>query len=697
MSDVPAIGLKSCYFPSVLNTSDSDIIADFFVPALKASVRYDRGVGFFSAGWLRVAAEGMVDLAANNGQARWVTSPVLNKADWEAMQMGAAARHDEVLRQIIERAAKEMEQTLKRETLTALAWLVADGILDFKLALPRNKLDGEFHDKFGIFTDGQGDRISFNGSYNDSVQGIRNYESIKVFRSWKPVFADIVQADAERFERLWDNRDPNVQVFDLPRAARERIVRLRASDRPYPEPDWKKLRQLRQERSLYFVRRPSPPLLPSHITLHNYQMQSIESWFDHGCRGLLEMATGTGKTITALAASVRLLEREGQLAIVIACPYAHLIGQWKTVVEAFGYEHVLAVDSSRSWADQLANELLDLRAGFTKSLVVLVTHATFSNDKFTQIISSETVPLLLIVDEVHAVGSPKRRQGLLERYGYRLGLSATPQRWFDKEGSAVLCDYFGDTVFQLPLAEAIPDFLVPYEYYPFFAELTDDELKEYQQMTRKLIRRAYTVDDAEADELLELYSIFRQRIIKRAENKYRCFEQILDSLQSPNHTLVYCSTDSPEQMQRVQEILNSRGIVQSRFTGEEPPEERKELLASFASGHHEILVAMKCLDEGIDVPSTRTAILLASSTNPRQFIQRRGRVLRKAEGKDRAVIFDIIIVPTLQGPLDNETLELEKQILNRELERYDEFAALALNSVHALNKIGPIKRQYLIK
>jgi superfamily II DNA or RNA helicase len=150
-------------------------------------------------------------------------------------------------------------------------------------------------------------------------------------------------------------------------------------------------------------------------------------------------------------------------------------------------------------------------------------------------------------------------------------------------------------------------------------------------------------------------------------------------------------------MRRVQGILNSRGIVQSRFTGEELTEQRKDLLESFASGSHEMLVAMKCLDEGVDVPSTRTAVLLASSGNPKQFIQRRGRVLRKAEGKDKAVIFDIIVVPTLDGPLAEETLELERRILKRELQRYDEFAALALNDIHALNKIGPIKRQYLIK
>lgn len=688
--------LSKLKFPAVIDTSNHDIIRDFFVPALQNSVRYDRGVGFFSAGWLRIAAKGMATFAGNSGYARWVTSPILSKEDWQALQLGESARYDKVLHQVLERNLDDLEQALEQDTLSTLAWLVADGILDFKIALPRNKLErGDFHDKFGIFTDEKGIQVSFNGSYNDSIQGTRNYESIKIFCSWEPSFAPLIKADQERFDKLWSNLDPNVRVFDLPEAARKRIIQLRTKTRPYPDVDWERLDSFKDHHVKYQVTYPSVPL---QIELRDYQVQAIQAWFKEGCRGLFEMATGTGKTITALAASIELFKREGRLIIVIACPYTHLINQWAGVVEEFGYNYVLAYGAIGSWANEVTNNLLDLRAGFVKNLVVLTTHDTLSNESFTEIIENEsTSPQLLIVDEVHSVGSPKRRSGLLDCYDYRLGLSATPQRWFDEEGTTALFDYFGDTVFELPLADAIPDFLVPYEYYPFFVELTTEELEEYQKMTQRIIRRACSVEDPKNDEALGLYSIFRQRIIKRAKNKYRCFEDILDSLESYDHTLVYCSPDSPEQMRRVQEILNERGIVQSRFTGDESSEERKKLLWSFAKGHHQMLVAMKCLDEGVDVPSTRTAILLASSGNPKQFIQRRGRVLRKDEGKDKAIIFDIIVVPTLNGSLNEDTLKIERRILRRELQRYDEFATLAMNSLYALNQIGPIKRQYLIK
>ncbi len=207
--------LKNIVLPPFIDTSRNDIINDFFNPALACAVKYDRGVGFFSAAWLRIAAEGMAAFAVNKGRARWVTSPILSESDWEALQRGDAARQDEILKAALDVNLDDLEKSLEEETLSALAWMVADGVLDFKLAMPRNKLDkGEFHDKFGIFTDGEGNQVSFNGSYNDSIQGTRNYESIKIFCSWEPVLSLLVNADAERFERLWTNNDLNVQVFN---------------------------------------------------------------------------------------------------------------------------------------------------------------------------------------------------------------------------------------------------------------------------------------------------------------------------------------------------------------------------------------------------------------------------------------------------------------------------------------------------
>jgi superfamily II DNA or RNA helicase len=605
--------------------------------------------------------------------------------------VGDAARTDPLLRAVLRRNIAELGEMLERDTLSALAWMVADEVLTFKLALPHKKLaGGEFHDKFGVFTDAEGNQLSFNGSYNESIQGTRNYESIRIFSLWEPAFARLVQADVARFERLWRNEDPNVRVFDLPEAAREEILKLREGERPYPEPSWVKLKRFKEEPLTY---QHTKPRIPTKITLRPYQEEAIDAWFKNGNHGLFEMATGTGKTITALAASIQLLEREKRLVIVISSPFIHLVSQWAENVEQFGYRYLTIPGTHRKWHNVLANELLDFSANYIDTLVILTTHDTFANPRFWEILEEKPLPLLLIADEVHELGAEKLKLGLRENYRYRLGLSATPQRYFDDEGTDYLFSFFSGTVFEFSLADAIPEYLTPYDYYPYFVELSGDELESYYEVTKKLSRRAFLRDDEE-DETLQLYLILRQQIIVNAEAKYSCLANIISSLPDLSHTLVYCS---PEQIDRAQAELNAQQIIQHRFTFEEDLGERERLLNSFSRGQHQVLVAMKCLDQGVDVPATENAIIMASTGNPKQFIQRRGRILRKYPGKKKASIYDIIVVPTLDGKLEPQTLELERKILRKELRRYNEFARLALNSTHALNKIAPIKRKYLLR
>jgi len=225
--------LRDLNIETVMDTSKHNLTTQFFTPLLSNSVRYDRGVGFFSSGWLRINGDGMTVFANNGGKARWITSPILDESDWQALQMGDAAREDFTLRMALKRNIALLSEGIQRDVLSALAWMVADEIITFKLAVPQEKLDqGDFHDKFGAFTDAQGNQIAFNGSYNDSIQGTRNFESITIFSSWEPKFSLIVQQITDRFERLWNNAEPNVRVYDLPEAAREQILRLRTGTRP---------------------------------------------------------------------------------------------------------------------------------------------------------------------------------------------------------------------------------------------------------------------------------------------------------------------------------------------------------------------------------------------------------------------------------------------------------------------------------
>lgn len=684
--------LRDLNLVSVMDTSSHNFIRDFFVPLLKNSAFYDRGVGFFSSGWLRLTSEGMTNFADNGGRARWITSPILDEADWAALLVGSAARSDLILRNVLEKNIINLAETLEKDTLSALAWMVADEIITFKLALPYDKLErGDFHDKFGIFTDSRGDCVSFNGSYNDSIQGNRNYESIKIFCSWQSAeFNNLVQDDLQRFERLWNNRDPNVKVFALPEAARERILRLRVGERPYKEPDWVKSHRIHESSSAYKI---AGPTIPASITLRDYQKEGIHSWFEHQCQGLLEMATGTGKTITALAGSVQLFKREEQLAVIIAVPYQHLVDQWYEDAKAFGYRPILAYKSKTRWLVELNHQVMEYNAGYRQTISIITTHTTFISADFQESITRLKKQVLLIADEVHHLGAEASRWSYPEHIGFRLALSATPDRWFDDEGTAALRAYFGKTIFSFPLEKAIGVSLTPYYYYPYLVPLNEKELEEYQKLSLKIARLVHG-EDKHAKTALKMLLIRRAKLLNNAEKKLLVLDELVKMQNRIDHTLFYCA---PEQIDEVLRLLGKEnGLLVHRFTAEENNKERQQLLIDFADGKLQGLVAMKCLDEGVDVPSTQTAYILASSSNPREFIQRRGRILRKAPDKEFSVIHDLIAVPpTIYNvKRDSPTFDSERSIIRRELLRFKEFANLAQNKHQALEKIWDIAKKY---
>jgi len=554
--------LSRLVFPPILDTSSSDLIADFFVPALSTSVYYDRGVGYFSSGWLRITAKGMIQFAANGGRARWVTSPILSEADWEALQAGDQARYDPILRVAIAKNIRDLEHALEKDTLSAMAWMVADGILDFKLALPTNKLTGgDFHDKFGIFTDGEGYQVSFNGSYNESIQGTRNYESIKIFRAWEPAFAPLVQADIQRFERLWRDQDPNVQVYDLPESAREQIVQLRQDERPYPEPEWVKLRRLREMRVPYTE---THPYLPENVILRDYQEQAINAWFEHGAQGLFEMATGTGKTITALAAATRLFEREHHLAVIITVPYQHLVDQWQTEAATFGFRPILAYQSKASWLDDWNHEILDFNGGYCNFISVITTHTTFASPDFQASLARLNVPSLIIADEAHHLGAEHSRHHYPQHIPFRLALSATPDRWFDDIGTAALRAYFGTTVFALSLADAIGVSLTPYYYYPHLVALTDEEMEKYEALSIKIARLRHQ-DNLDKQEALKTLLMRRAMLLNRASNKLTVLSELLDQVNYVEHTLFYCAPGQIDDVVRLTGPNFNREVIGSYY------------------------------------------------------------------------------------------------------------------------------------
>ena len=659
-------------FPRVIDTADTNFVTEFYEPLLQRAESYDRGVGFFSSSWIKSAARGIGDMAERGGTARWLTSPKLGEDDWEALQKGREAQTDVALRETLEDQISDLKYDLEYHTRNTLAWMIADGLLELRFAVPSAGLQGIFHDKFGILTDTVGNRVAFHGSQNDSETALSNYEAYTVDCDW---LSDRDQEGVEnqlaRFNRMWMGEMPALEVFSIPDAVKQQIVELRDEDnRPYPDP------------------------IPGddEITLRDYQTEAIEAWRANGQQGLFEMATGTGKTFTALAATEAAFEAtEPPDLVVIAVPFTHLAPQWAEEMELFDIPSPSCAygTDNPNWKTDLAKAISNLNLGVVEREIIITTHKTLSNDYFLDQVADYSGVSMLIGDEAHHLGSEYQQQGLRGDYDYRIGLSATPERYFDEEGTDYLLDYFGGIVYEYTLEEAIPEFLTPYEYYPVIVELTEEELEEYRALSARLAKLAHSEDADE--EIRERIAQKRANVIKSAENKYQKLREVLSDIEQVDHMLVYTNSG---QLGEVQDIVNSEGLIQHKFTYRENSEERARILRGFENGEYDALVAMKCLDEGVDVQATKQAILMSNTGNPMQFIQRRGRVLRRFPGKEKSTIYDFVVVPSKHP--DASIVSSERKILEKELGRFEEFAESADNERQARLKLGPMRIRYQI-
>jgi superfamily II DNA or RNA helicase len=665
-----SLGLRYNY-----NTSSYNLAQDFFIPLLSQAISYDRGVGYFSSGWLQVNAHGLAHLAMRGGRARWITSPLLSSEDLQAFEKIIAL--DEVPRCLggLLKTVEELKTALEEDTRNTMAWMVADGLLEFQFAVPVGELSGDFHDKFGVFRDEYGHRVSFLGSYNDTVRGFHNYESIRVFLSWEASTADAVGEDEERFARIWLGREPNLRVFRLPQAVREGILALRTDDRPYPEP------------KTAFARESTislPGILP-----RTYQEEAIEAWKENGRRGILDMATGTGKTITALTA-ITLCGDAG--FIIIGAPTNALVTQWLGELDKLEGTHPPVEISGKNpnWAEELLPRLRLATASGNKGrpFVFVGTYASLSGDRFLSILD-QISPVkgrgLLIADEVHNVGATTRQQLLLPHFSFRLGLTATLERSHDPEGTEIVSDYFGGTVYELSIEQVVGSILCHYKYEIYFAELDEDEFEEYERLS---VRIAYLMGNRKKgepqqstpnlpDDLTVLLNR-RAKIVKLAREKLELLAELASEI-SIERCLVYCA--DLEQVRAVQRILTSERVSHLPYTSQESLYAQQLALGQLRRGDIQAVVAIQCLDEGIDVPQVHQAILLASSTSEREFVQRRGRILRRAEDKEYAHLIDIFTVPPRRYHPDPPTM------LFNELRRAKILARAADNRYEAENRL----------
>lgn len=694
-------------------TNKVNIVREFFIPVMKESVLYKRAVGFFSSTALIDMAKGISGLIKNGGEIKFIVSPYLSEEDIEAIKRGYDARA--VVEESLNRAFVEPQTSSDTERLNWLANLIASGKMEIKVAFTMpQKNKGMYHEKIGVVYDDEGNKLAFTGSLNETFNAYHNnYESIVVFNS-------LVDSDQQRvkdietdFDSLWAGCEPNVEIMEFPAALNKKLLSYRRPDQHYDLDDEEYEDPVELEPPDTGI-----PFLPRGFEFHPYQKEAIDAWEENNYQGIFDMATGTGKTYTGLGAVLRLYKNIGKLAAIIVCPYQHLVDQWVEDIEYFNMKPVIGYSASRqsNWKERLSNEIMDFRLGIIDFMCFVTTNATYSSDYVQKQLSKLKNNALIVIDEAHNFGASRLRNTLSPHFQYRLALSATLERHGDPEGTAALMNYFGKKCIEYGLERAIrEDKLTPYYYYPKIVYLTETELAKYRALSRKIATMCFRLPSGEMSisEAGKKLLIERARIVAGAENKVALLKQLMYDYVNDSHILVYCgatrrfddsndSSDNDEEGERqivsVSKMLGKElGMKVTHFTSNESAAERDRIKKQFADANpYQAIVAIKCLDEGVNIPSIKTAFILASSTNPKEYIQRRGRVLRKYPGKEYATIYDFVTVPR---PLDyvsdeGETAKMELSLIKKEIRRMKEFGEISKNPSEADRLINELVEAY---
>lgn len=718
------MSLKDHLIKSEYRSLIDDMVRDFYIPCLENAVSYRRAVGFFSSSSLVEVSQGIAKMAQNGGKIRIVASPYLSDEDIEAIKTGYENRK-EVIEQALLRQLHEPVNYYASERMNMLANLVADGILDIRIAYTMDRSGmGMYHEKMGIIEDDEGNVIAFSGSNNESATAMSiNYETMDVFRNWGDSSEkERVQLKCNAFHSIWNNNEPNIEVMEFENITKALIEKYRRKSTNFniDKEEYPDGVSAEGERSI--DKTTIAPRIPEGFELRDYQVEAIDKWEEQDFKGIFDMATGTGKTYTGLGAAARLSKRlEDRLALIIVCPYQHLVEQWVEDIVLFGMKPIIGYSSSiqRSWKKNLESAIRDQKLKVRKRefFCFVTTNATFSSEFVQNQLSKIRSDILLMVDEAHNFGADNLRRLLLPNYKYRLALSATLDRHGDPEGTEALYRYFGGKCIEYSLEKAIGEGkLTPYKYYPVIVSLSDIELQEYDNLTTQ-IAKCLTKDKRGKTVLSEKgkrLALQRSRLVAGASGKIQALEKYIMPYIEDKHILVYCGAttvfdgnqenmqidnDEIRQIDLVTDLLgNKLHMKVSQFTSKENVEERNILKREFADGSNlQALIAIKCLDEGVNIPKIKTAFILASTNNSKEYIQRRGRVLRLAEGKDYAEIYDFITLPRKLDEvtgITEEQMKRELTLVKNELCRAEEFARIALNSVTASAIIDDIRTAY---
>lgn len=701
------LNIKDTYSSS---TKANDLVREFYNPVIEQASKYDRITGFFSPAVLAIASRGFAELISTGGKIRLITSVQLDDRIYKSISDNSGLLYEHLLSDFDFEAVKS---ELNRDYLSVFAWLYRTGQLEMKVAV-MSKDRSMLHQKIGIVTDSEGNSISFSGSNNETPNGWQhNIEQFKVFKSWNPHTSSFFISDEEEFEILWNNLSTKASVIRLDDAIKNKLIQIiekhrkgdinAVVDRIKKKEHFSEIRILpARGRDIYIPPEPKiseivPNLKPkedeSHETrrLFGYQEEAIRHWFTNKYSSVFEMATGTGKTFTTSHALKKFSEKNGYLRAVIVVPLTTLTLQWQAEMQKIlpGYR-IINTSTDNNWRQILHSLAISkLLNGQSENFIIVTSYKMFPTESFLEAITKIADDYVLVADEMHNLVTDRCIDAVQkEVFKFKLGLSATPTRLWKPEESAYISRVFGDNSFTYDLRDAIEaKFLVPYNYHPVLTYMDPEEYEEYVELS-KTIARLYALSEGKGDKtLLNSKLIARARLKKNASSKIPILSKLIKSMNSSNklhHALIY--VDNEDFLSELQNMLSENNIITTKFVGNTPLDERVKIIKNLRDQSIKAIVAIKCLDEGVDIPSAQLAFFLSNNTDPREYVQRLGRVLRRDDegGKSFADIYDFIVLPPESVVFDNESNRgIARNLIKNELRRSTFFQELATNGSEA--------------
>ncbi len=724
MSNLSELKLKHVY-----RTGDDDLFKDFYQPVLSRAINYDRAVGFFSSKILAANLRGLSSIIKSKGTMRLIIGHPLEQDEFEAIRCAVsspAELSDQYTNTLLGWIQNDKDVVSQR--LELLAILIASGRLEIKFAFRRA---GMYHEKIGIIHDSHGDVVVFQGSANETPSGMfehLNAESISVYKSWEPelfeAYGDVYQ---QGFEKLWKSEQKNTFVVDIGSDFYSEVSKYVESSPKLQKlslHDIEKIEELitQHEAEQSNTNSISTPHIPFFLNgykfkIKDHQKLALNKWRANGYKGILKLATGSGKTITSIYGAVKVYEtlktQNRGLCLVIAVPYIELATQWVENLLNFGISSHKCYNTKNSWLPNIKESIATFNAGIKDFICLVVVNRTLVSNDFQQVLSLVNPKSMMFVgDECHNHGSNKVNS-LLPLSDFRMGLSATPFRSDDDEIDSMfpnvsrenLLSYYGDIVAEYGLGDAIHDeILTPYDYHLVPVYLNDEEQKSFEELSEKIssiITKSGGHLSKDDKEKLTIFCGQRSRLLGSASDKLKKLDKLSAMIPESmrNLTLFYAGEGKPFQqnedshdckvIDQVSDILYKNGWKTSQFTSAINSAERKNVMEAFKDKAINALVAMKVLDEGIDVPACQTAVILSSTRNPRQYVQRRGRVLRRFPNKRKAIIYDFIVLP-------NSDFEqpASKKLISAEMERVNDFLLLADNKLQVEKQLEQLGLYY---